>query len=374
MQTEHQSGFKIPDRPEVTPEIRNAILDELVSAQHAEVKRAGEQAAKIQLIATEYRDGVRNLLGSANYERLRAYVEGQKQDRAAHLFPPRGPEMSTDDLDRLRREWREASLGYLEGLQISVDQLRESSQQAKSRLQAFDPPRPVRDGRPVMVVLPSDVPDEIRTHKTNPWTLVGPPYGWSWWYDGSNAGFAFIPTLHLNADVGFIGNNNRIDDSDASDNDYGYMKYATAVSFWYQMPTPGLVEVWIEARSEWGHHHVSLFNEFGWSDSMVNQHDYLTLKATVGGSASELQLAEMSWFQENGHTEGYWDNHYLTDGATYWANLISDPNIIIPARSWVLVEVGVLNWNSAFANDVAVYSTLDFAWNIKHVSVHSTGG
>lgn len=107
---------------------------------------------------------------------------------------------------------------------------------------------------------------------------------------------------------------------------------------------------------------------------MVNQHDYLTLKASVGGSASELQLAEMSWFHEDGNTDGYWDNHYLTDGTTYWANLISDPNVIIPAGSLVLVEVGALNWNSDFANDVSVHSSLDFAWTINHVQVHSTGG
>jgi hypothetical protein len=374
MLTEHQTGFKIPERPDVPPDIHRAILIELVSAQHAELTRIEEQARKIEAITKECREGIQSLVGSENYERLRRYVDVEKQDWAAQLFPPRGPEMSTDDLGRLRRERREKSLGYLQELGVEGDDLRRLSRQAIERLRAFDPPRPTRDGKPVEVILPSGVPEDIRTHKTNPWTVVGPPYGWSWWYNGYNAGFSFIPTLHLNADVGFAGNNNRLDDSDASDNDIGYMEYSTAVSFWYQMPTPGLVEVWIEARSEWGHHHASLFDEFGWSDSLVNQHDYLTLKATVGGSASELQRAEMSWFQEDGNTEGYWDNHYLTDGATYWANIVSDPNIIIPAGSWVLVEVGVLNWNSTYANDVAVYSTLDFAWNIKHVSVHSTGG
>jgi len=140
------------------------------------------------------------------------------------------------------------------------------------------------------------------------------------------------------------------------------------------MPTSGLVEVWIEAQSNWSHHHVSLWDEFGWSYSAFNQHNYLTLKASVGESASELQLAEMSWFQGTGHTDGYWDNHYLVDGDIYWANLISDPRIIIPAGAWVLVEVGMLNWNTAFSNDVSVYSTLDFAWTINHVSIHSTGG
>ena len=84
-------------------------------------------------------------------------------------------------------------------------------------------------------------------------------------------------------------------------------------------------------------------------------------------------MAETSWFTESGNTEAYWDNSYIPDGDTFWANLISDPKVIYPAGSWVLVEVGTLNFNSAFANDVSTYSTLDAAWIIKQVSVHSTG-
>ena len=87
-------------------------------------------------------------------------------------------------------------------------------------------------------------------------------------------------TLYLDAAIGLIGNINHIQDTDASDNDIGYMKYASNLYFWYQMPTAGLLEVWIEAQCRGLHHRVSLFDEWGWSDSSVNQHNYLTLNAS----------------------------------------------------------------------------------------------
>ncbi|HXS41092.1 MAG TPA: hypothetical protein VN766_12980 [Stellaceae bacterium] len=152
------------------------------------------------------------------------------------------------------------------------------------------------------------------------------------------------------------------------------MVYNTAIRIWYQMPTAGLIEAWIEGQVASAHHRVSLHDEFGWSDSDAWQHDYLTFNATVGGSSSAVQMSEMSWFSEEGNTDGYWDNEYLTEGASYWANLVSDRSVIIPAGAWVLLEVGMTNFNATFANDVTVYSTMDFRWIIKQVIVHSTGG
>ena len=374
MQTEHQSLTQLPYRAEVPFETRHAVLEERLSAEQAEVRRLGEGARRMNRAVLEYRDHAIRLMGGHKYEQFRAYLKEQKRSRAKFFFPPRGAAMSQQEIDRFRAERTEESHRWLRDLGVDVRQLRELSQHTADAMMELVPATPTRDGKPVMILLPSEIPPEIRAHKTNPWTIVGPPYGWAWWYTTANDGFSFFPTLYLDAGSGLIGNISFLRDSDASDNDYGYTHYSTAVSFWYQMPTPGLVEVWIEAQSRGSHHHLSLWDEFGWSDSSVNQHDYLTLKATTGGSASEPQTSEMSSFFAHGQTEGYWDNHYLTDGATYWAHLFSDPRVVLPTGAWVLVEVGMLNFNSAFSNDVEVYSTLDFSWIIKHVHVHSTGG
>jgi hypothetical protein len=96
------------------------------------------------------------------------------------------------------------------------------------------------------------------------------------------------------------------------------------------------------------------------------------LRATVGGAGAPV-YSQADWFNIRGETDGYWDEHYFTIGDTYWHNLVSYGQIVFPGGAWVYVEVGTQNWNSCFANDVEVYSTMDFEWQIKSVQVNSTG-
>jgi hypothetical protein len=374
MQSEHGSQRQIPEHPQVPIAVRQAVIEERISAELSEARQAGENAKKVQLITHEHREHVIHLLGSERYEKFRSYLKDQKRFKSKFFFPPRGPEMSNDEVARFQRERKEESMAWSREAGIDVHQLRNLSRQTAARLRELDPVHPYRGDKRSIILPSSEVPLEIRTHKTNPWTIVGPPYGWAWGYDGSTAGFSFSPTLYLDASVGLIGNINHLQDTDASDNDYGYIQYTSALYFWYQMPTPGLLEVWIEAAPRGSYHRVDLWDEWGWSDSSVNQHNYLTLNGSVGGSSSERQLAETSWFTQQGETEGHWANSYFTDGVTFWAHLTSDPRTIYPVGSWVLVEVATMNFNSAFSNDVTMYSTLDAGWFIRHVHVHSTGG
>ena len=373
MQPQYLSHFQLPTHSDVPADTQYAVIEARLSALQQEGSRARDQAKQMALIAQEYRDSVKKLLGADKYRRLRAYGEEQKRRKTTLLPPPEDSTRATEESDQLRSESREQSLRFLNQLGINQTDLRELATRARTRWEQFGPSLPLRDGKPVTILLPSQVPEDIRAYKTNPWTVARPPYHPDWWYNGSVAGFKFFPTLHQNAGNGLIGNRNDLQDSNATDNDYGYVMYSTSVLFWYYMASPGLVEVWIEARSDWSHHYVSLFDEYGWSDSSVLQHNYITLRATVGGSTSELQRAITTGLTLKHHTDGYWHKDLIPDGETYWFNLVSDPHVIIPAGSWVLVDVGTLNWNSTFANDVAVYSTLDFAWTIQSVTVRSTG-
>ena len=375
MQTEYRSQSQVPSQREVPFETRQAVIEQRLLSEHADVKRVGEQATKMKLILQEYRDQLIDLMGSSKYEQFRAYVADQKRFQAKFFFPPRGPEMSQAETERFRRERREESQAFLYKLGLNVDQIKALSKRVRSRMEELAPPPPMRDGKLVTAVMPSDVPPDIRAHKTNPWTIVYPNagWGWAWGYEAIfNAGFTFNPTLHLDAPAGLVGNINQLIDSDASDNDVAVYAYTTLVGFWYLMPRAGLITVWLEAVPRSCHHHLSLIDEFGWSDSQVTQRNLFALRATVGGAGAPV-YSQSCWFQSRGETSGYWDEHYFTIGDTYWHNLVSAGHIVFPAGAWVLVEVGTQNWNSCFANDVEVYSTMDFAWFIKSVHIDSTG-
>ena len=280
--------------------------------------------------------------------------------------------MDEEEVQLLHRQRQESSRAFLRRLGVDHEALRAVSEETRSRLAELQPAPQLQDGKPVMLVLPRDVPAEIREGRANPWTDVRPPYaGWSWSYSWWAYDFAVSVNHFLDSAAGLVGNVVSLTDSDAGDFDVPRGEHQTSVGFWYLMPSAGLVEVWIEGQSAASHHHLSLYDEWWWSDSSTYQYDFLTLKAT-GASPSGVRTSQMSWFYQTGHTSGHWDNHYLCDGCAYWAHLYSD--IAFPAGSWVWVEIGTKNTNYAFADDVSVYSDIDFRWFLRSVWVESTGG
>ena len=341
MQTQHQSQTHIPFHPKVSFDVRQAVMEERLAAELTIVKQTGVDARKAQLITTAHQESIIRAIGGDKYEMLHAYSKDQKRCKAKLFSPPRGPAMSRDEVKRFKTERKAEALAWAEHAGIDVRHLQTLNREVETRLRALDPGRAYQTDKPSVILSPFGLPPGIHADMAIPWTVARPPYGWSWWYESIVAGFSFTPTLYLDANIGLIGNINHIEDTDASDNDYAHVKYATNVSFWYQMPTAGLIEVWIEAQSRDAHHRVVLEDEWGWSDCSVNQHNYLTLNASVGGSVSDLQLRETSWFTESGGNEGNWDNTYIADGSTFWANLTTDPRTIFQAGVLrVLVEVG----------------------------------
>ena len=372
MQTLHSSQSQVGLHSEVPLETYQAVLEHLISAEQADVRRVGKVTRKIKLIEQKYKEEVRDLMGANKYKQLRAYVAEVKQAQAERLLPPRGPDMSVEELAGLHAQRREASQKFLNKLGVSAIDLAKLTKSYRRQLERLVPPPPTLKGKPVQLVLPADVPPAIRAKKTNPWTRVTPPYaGWAWNYNGWVAGFGFTPTLYLDSAAGLVGNSNDLTDSDASDLDVGSVEYNANVGFWYRMPSTGLVEVWIEGQSAASHHHLSLYDEFGWSDSSVYQRNYLTLQ-TSDGVADEQKVSQMSWFWRTGYSDGNWDNHYLSDGATYWAHLFS--GVSYPSGSWVYIQVGTRTLNNCLANDIEVYSTIHFRWFIRSIWVESTGG
>ena len=340
MQTDYRSQSEVPYHSEVPFETRQAVIAQRLLSEHADATRVGEHAAKLKLIRQEYKDQLVNLMGSSKYEQLRAYVAEQKRFQAKFFFPPRGPEMTQEEKQRFRRERREESQAFLHKLGLNVEQIKALTKRVRSRMEELAPPPPTRDGKLATVLMPSDVPPNIRAHKTNPWTSAYPPFGWAWGYEEIyNVGFTFNPTLHLDANTGLVGNINQLINSDASDNDVAVYAYTTLVGFWYQMPAAGLITVWLEAVSRNCHHHLSLIDEFGWSDSQVVQRNLFCLRATVGGAGAPV-YSQADSFYSRGETDGYWDEHYFTIGDTYWHNVVSDGQIVFPGGAWVYVEVG----------------------------------
>jgi hypothetical protein len=368
---DHDGQSHVPDQPEVPLEVRRAVLEHLLVARQEDLARVGEHAAAVDAIRDDHRSRLAKAVGARNLQSLRRGVEADEAARRERIRPPAGPEMDLQEAEKLQKERASQSAALLRDLKVGAKTLRSENERTRRLLEELLPKPPMRDGEPVILIRTEDVPEAIREGTANPWTSFAPPYaGWAWNYYWWADGFGWSGTPFVNPGAGFSGTTNSLSNGNAGDFDYGWGEFNASVGFWYRMPAAGLVEAWIQGQSAAAHHHVSLYDEWGWSDSFAYQYDYLTLKAT-GATPSGLATSQMSWFFESGHTDGHWDKHYLCNACTYWAHLYSD--IAFPAGTWVYVEVGTRTTNSCFANDVSVYSTADFRWFYPKVWVESTG-
>ncbi|GAB4365151.1 MAG: hypothetical protein Kow00121_01480 [Elainellaceae cyanobacterium] len=374
MKIDHNSQFQVAacDIPYKT---RQAVIENRTSDELADVKSFNETLSQIEVIRADQTEKLRSLLGDEKYAELRAYIAAEKREKARALLPPHGPQMSREDLQKLQAHKYEKSLLFLHKLGVELSDLKALNKVNSNAQNQLIPPAPERDGKPVGLIPPNEVPEEIRHDSkvaiapaTAAWTAYRPPFpGWAWSYSWSSSGFGINFDRFLDTAAGLVGSWTYLTDGDASDGDVAWLGYNSSIGFWYQMPSAGLLDVWIEVQPALDRHYLSLSDEWGWSDSSVAQRNYLTLKGTAGTASSGISLAEMSWFTESGYTDGYWDVQYLTSGSTYWAHLYSD--IAFAAGQWVYVEVGNRNWNYCFANDVSEYSFTDFRWYIKSVWV-----
>jgi hypothetical protein len=378
MELEQQSSLEVPSSRGVPDEEREKVTAQIEEHVQEDVRAGRKTAEQVERIGEGHRDRLRDRVGKETYDKLRADMNEVKAEERRRLQPPAGPDMGPEGQEQLKR-WRlNHGEAILRRMRVDPRALREESMVTRDKLADVLPQPKKSEG--AQLLGGEEPPHELAGAQilaagaepaAAAFSSIGPPYpGWAWnnyWYTD---GFSWTGSLVLDSAAGLAGSVNNLRDSSASDFDYGWGEYNSSVGFWYRMPTAGLVEVWVKGQCAAAHHHLSLYDEWGWSDSWVYQYDYLTLK-TSGASTSSLITQQMSWFYEDGYTSGYWDRHYLTAGGVYWAHLYSD--VSYPAGTWVYVQVGNRTTNSAFANDVSVYSTADFRWFLPQVMVRSTG-
>ena len=258
---------------------------------------------------------------------------------------------------------------FLEERKIPVQRvrrvLRSFNRYARTRLLA-------QDGVQGDLVPDSDVPDEIRQHKTNPWAFFSPPYaGWQrghWW---DSRGYRVGARHFLDHTSGFVGNEINLDNGSAGDRDSAQARYDSQIGFWFRSDRPGLVEAWIEEQCGIGEHYLRLEDEWGWSDSDTFQNNYLMMHV-VHPNVRRLSFRRMSWYTGSGSPNlRIRRNEYLRRGSTYWAHLFSDA--VVPGDTWVWVRCGTRSLDTSFTNDVEVHSETTFRWFIRSVQIRTTG-
>ncbi len=372
MPIDHDGSFRVPQNPEVPRAVHQAVLEQTLADRRAEVTKLGTLADEMERIGQLHRARMEEAIGADAYQQIRAARDEEKRAQQSRQQAPSLEEMGPEALDTLQQERRVRSEQLLQSLGVDRETLRAASKETHSLIEGLIP-RATPNGHRETLVTPEQVPEDIRSGRAEAWTWFRPPYaGWDWSRYWSLRG-PWVPSgpHYIDQGTGYVGSSNNMANSDAGDDDEGYQGWNASVGFWHYLRSAGQVEVWIKGRSTASHHHINLYDEFGVSSASVYQNNFLTMKVTAP-NASHLSLAETSRFWVRGWTDGHWDEHYLCNGCEYWKYLRSD--IGYPADTWVYILVGTSTLNHCFANDVRVYSTVDFGWFLPEVAVGSTGG
>jgi hypothetical protein len=374
MKSDSQGAFHLGDDDRVPLAVRRRVLERL----HATKLRDSQRASRRVLATARLISAARREMRAAIGTRAEALAEAIAERRSllrAELEAARDGGVTPAQLAQLGARRRRETAAIFKRLGVDSRRLAAITQRFRQRMAALraEPQRSSR--RAGKLILPDQVPDSIRAERSNPWTIIEPPFsGWWWWRDSINvAHFDMDYDEWTDQDTGLAGMTTMIEREHAGDLNVGEFDATTSVGFWHKTTDIGLLEVWIKAQCAKASHEVWLDNEWGWSDSDVYQTNYLTLRVWDDdderwGGQSE---ARMSYFYEENYTDGSWNVQYLTTGGTYWAHLYSD--LSYEEDEWVWISIGTRQFNYVHVDDVSAKSEFDTRWFIEKVYVESTG-
>lgn len=365
MDIRSDEGFSMEDRPEMPEEDAFRLLNSTQSAKAARNTALVKSVGRVRELSAKYRTALESVISRDKQARLRDFVESEKRSFAERMFTGAEKQLANAEIAKIMTERAAKGAQFMQRSGIDAAALAKVQKDFRKAFErAFKPEVPMYEGKPVRVLLPGEIPQAVREGKLNPWVVkVAPASSWAWWYDGWTDGFGFDPTLHLDRAAAYVGNTSYLHDGDASDWDAALIDFETRVGWWYQMPSAGLLEVWVEMQPSECLHYLSLHNEWGWSDSFISQYCYATFR--VSGGTYGTSTASYHWW--DGYTSDHWSIRHLTPGSSYWFHFFSKE--AYAKDVWVRPEAGMMSHHYAYANDVSVYSSMDFRFHIKKMYV-----
>lgn len=376
-----------PPPPEV-PEDAVRLIQEASRAYEQRQRAAREaQNRRLEDITETARARVREVLGADNWRSLREFLRAERLAFHDLLLPPEGLTLDFAEANRTRKD---RSTVFLEGLGASPERLREIGREffADARdILSFSDPRlttgftsgkhlerwhEIRDHlvrwyEPVGGI-PPPPPGSLRLDPHRFFDFRPPFDGFQtgWAVPLETGGFRVACERALDPSAGLVGHDITLDIDSAGDVDAGCGTADTQVSFMFQAPAAGLVEVVILAQCGLGRHELRTEDEWGWSESSTTQRNFLMMHV-VHPNVTGPSFAEMSHFPYKTDASRFEQRENIPRGRDVFAQLFSDGPV--PAGDFVEIRAGTRSHDCAFTNDVEIHSRSSFRWFLKSVLV-----
>lgn len=333
-----------------------------------ELREAQSLVSTVNRLTTGYQRELRSILGEENLERYLEFRVPLRQ-RVREVIAQATPTVVGErDIQEARQQVAEESREFLHEIGFNMARASQLRGEYHIRVQKALAEARGRPEEPNYLVLPEMVPKDVH----NPWAMYEPPYpGWAWaysWYrtdEPRNPSFA----RYLNSAAGQLGTYTHTHVSGADDSDWSYVRYRTAMRFWYYLPAAGMAEVWMQMQSIGTPYSGWLSDEWGWSDSACDQESHAYVRVIAPGPGAPRKSTILDYRRTG--TSANWSNDVVPDGAWRWSHIFSSD--AYSGGTWLLLEVGTEEWNNFWSNDVSIHSAMTMRWFLRRVYVRSTG-
>ena len=326
------------------------------------IKERKRNLSKVEEILAEWKLAVIEEVGETNWKKFLEFSKNQRKTNFGLeeiTFDPDGLEK----LDQAKRFAREKSQDLFKEANFEPGSLKTIHRRYTKQLDDLLKPEKPKVQRLEMVP-ENQIPEDVFSGKSNPWTIRTPPYdGWAWSYSwtrvgGSDPGL----TNYLNVATGSVGHRSNYQNYDAGDLDYLWLDFNTNIGVWYWPPHAGQVDIWIKARCVKSWYNVWLDDEWGWSDSDTWMRGHITVN--VSPAIADREISEIWWSHTWGNPDSKtYGGEVIKSNDVKWFHLIAtDP---IPANAWTYIKVGTYDMHRSFLNDVSVNTTMRDWWYLE---------
>ncbi|MEA5597797.1 hypothetical protein [Rivularia sp. UHCC 0363] len=363
------AGFDSEAIREVPSEAQEQAAKISLDIEQEELREAQSLSKKITSLNADYQKELRLIIGDRNLERyyeFRAPLREKINDLEVKATPTVKGQAEIEEAQSQAVGKSQQFLNEIGFDMVRASKLREGY---NARLDEVVSQARGKLEEPNYLILPEVM--SMEELKATPWVILDPAYpADSFAYSSNRSDEPDNPVFwrYLNRSSGQLGSYTRNRVSGADDSDYAYVRYQTAMRFWYRIPDTGLTEVFMRLQAIDTAYSGSFNDEWGWSDARCEQMCSAYLRVITPGPGA-IRYGTILNYVRTG-TSANWANQITAPGNERWANLFSTSSY--NAGTWLLLEVGTEDWNYFRSNDVSIVSTMNMNWFLKQIYVRST--
>jgi hypothetical protein len=358
---ETKIGYSFIANDKIPPAESKKLQNAYVKNKNGIVNKFDTFSKKISDGRTKFLKSIGSRIPASTYKAYKKFIYSGTHSAKKKMLPPKGPDMTQAEIDKLSANRKKRFDKFIIDNNLRAVAIKKDISAYRSNIASTIDSLLLKEG----------IKESITGSAVNTTTILKPPFQCATYLiERDNAlddSMTADKYVYSDPNTGVLMYSSTIRSvRGASNFDSSWVLSDQGFSFQYQVPKNGKLFVQVIAKNLLGQHVCALADEFGFSDSQVSQSDFLKITIAKDGQIDE-KATQMSWWLEEGYTDGSWSNSYLSSGSNYSISLTTSSSY--PKDSWIFIDVAQRIQNIVSVNDVQVHSQMDFDWEIQSVRI-----